>query len=151
MLRSAESRRVTGRRTSDPTRRPLSHVEVVAAVSNNLAMTWDEIQTLHLEVAREVGAAYGLRAEIAEPEDPNTSAFEATPVAVVKRWSIFGRRPQLRELSVAFYRQDEPYGSVGNWVDLNELDKLDLSAYQRSLETSIRKGVEILIQHKQNR
>jgi hypothetical protein len=41
----------------------------VAAVSNNLAMTWDEIQTLQLEVAREVSAAYGLRAEIAEPED----------------------------------------------------------------------------------
>jgi len=123
----------------------------VAAVSNNLAMTWDEIQTLQLEVAREVGAAYGLRAEIAEPEDPNTSAFEAKPVAAVKRWGIFGRRPQLREISVAFYRQDEPYGSVGNWVDLNELDKLDPSAYQRGLETSIRNGVETLIQHKQNR
>src|SRR5215831_5685911 len=108
MLRSAESRRVALRRTSDPTRRPLSRVEIVAAVSNNLAMTWDEIQTLQLEVAREVGAAYGLRAEIAEPEDPNTSAIEATPVAVVKRRGFFGRRPQLREISVAFYRQDEP-------------------------------------------
>ena len=118
-------------------------------VSNNLAMTWDEIQTLQLEVAREVGAAYGLRAEIAEPEDPNTSAFVVTPVAVVKRWGIFGRRPQFREISVAFYRQDEPYGSVGNYVDLNELDKLDSSAYQRGLEKSIREGVEDLIQHKQ--
>jgi hypothetical protein len=145
------SRRVAGRRTFDTTRRPLSRVEIVAAVSNNLAMTWDEIQTLQLEVAREVGAAYGLRAEIAEPEDPNTSAFEATPVAVVKRWSIFGRRPQFRELRVAFYRQDEPYGSVGNWVNLNEIDKLAPSAYQRGLETSIREGVEMLIQHNQNR
>jgi len=126
-------------------------VEVVAAVSNNLAMTWDEIQTLQLEVAREVGAAYGLRAEIAEPEDPNTSALVVTPVAVVKRRGIFGRRPQLREISIAFYRQDEPYGSVGNWVDLNEIDKLDPSAYQRGIETSIRNGVETLIQHKQNR
>jgi len=126
-------------------------VEVVAAVSNNLAMTWDEIQTLQLEIARKVGAAYCLRAEIAEPEDPNTSANEATPVAVVKRWGIFGRRPQLSEISVAFYRQDEPYGSVGNWVDLNELDKLDPSAYQRGIETSIRNGVETLIQNKQNR
>src|SRR5262249_47933356 len=52
-------------------------------VSNNLAMTWDEIQTLQLEVAREVGAAYGLRAEIAEPEDPNTSAFVVTAVIIV--------------------------------------------------------------------
>ena len=118
-------------------------------VSNNLAMTWDEIQTLQLEVAREVGAAYGLRAEIAEPEDPNTSAIVATPVAAAKRWVIFGRRPQFREISVAFYRQDEPYGSVGNYVDLNELDKLDSSAYQRGLEKSIREGVENLIQHKQ--
>ena|SRR5215510_11742873 len=114
-------------------------------------MTWDEIQTLQLEVAREVGAAYGLRAEIAEPKDPNTSAIEVTPVAVVKRWGIFGHRPQLREIGVAFHRQDEPYGSVGYWVDLNELDKLDHSAYQRGIETSIRNGVEILIQHKQNR
>jgi len=128
-----------------------SRVDVGAAVSNNLAMTWDEIQTLQLEVAREVGAAYGLRAEIVEPEDPNTSAFEVRPVAVVKRWGIFGRRPQLREISIAFYRQDEPYGSVGNWVDQNEIDKLDPSPFQRSIETSIRNGIETLIQHKQNR
>ena len=114
-------------------------------------MTWDEIQMLQLEIARKVGAAYGLRAEIAEQEDPNTSAFEATPVAVVKPWGIFGRRPQLREISVAFYRRDEPYGSVGNWVDLNELDKLDPSAYQRGIEKSIRNAVETLIQYKQNR
>jgi len=114
-------------------------------------MTWDEIQMLQVEIAREVGAAYGLRAEIAEPEDPNTSAIEAKPGGVVKRWGIFGRRPQLREICVAFYRQDEPYGSVGTWVDLNELDKLDPSAYQRGIEKSIRNGVETLIQHKQNR
>ena len=113
-------------------------------------MTWDEIQTLQLEVAREVGAAYGLRAEIAEPEDPNTLAIEAKPGGVVKRWGIFGRRPQFREISVAFYRQDEPYGYVGNYVDLNELDKLDSSSYQRGLEKSIREGVETLIQHKQS-
>jgi len=126
-------------------------LEIGATVSNNLAMTWDEIQMLQLEIARKVGAAYGLRAEIAEPEDPNTSAIEARPGGVVKRLGIFGRRTQLREIRIAFYRQDEPYGSVGNWVGLNELDKLDPSAYQRGIETSIRNSVEILIQHKQNR
>jgi hypothetical protein len=113
-------------------------------------MTWDEVQMLYLEVAREVGATYGLRAEPAEPEDPNTAAIVATPVAA-RRFGFFGRREELREINVAFYRQDEPYGSVGNWIDLNELDKLDAVAYRRAVENSIRSGVENLLQFKQNR
>ena len=51
----------------------------------------------------------------------------------------------LREIAVAFYQPGnrmQPYSMVGNWVDLNELDKFDASAYRRDLGMTIREILE---------
>ncbi len=107
-------------------------------------MTWDELRDLHLEVAREVGAERSLRVQLAEPEDLHDAAFEFKPM-MMRRWGLFRRRPRLREIAVAFYQPDDqthPYFIFGNWLDLNELDKLDPSAYRRDLAVAIRNGIE---------
>jgi len=107
-------------------------------------MTWDELQDLHLEVAREVGADRGLRVQFAEPEDLHNAAFEFKPM-MMRRWGFFRRRPKLREIAVAFYQpgdQTQPYCITGNWVNLNELDKLNASAYRRGLAAAIRTSLE---------
>lgn len=106
-------------------------------------MTWDEFQNLHLEIAREVGAERNLHAELIEPEKLHDPAFDFKPQMFSLR-SLF-RRPKLREIAVAFYNPDEqvqPYSMVGNWVDLNELDKFDASTYRRDLGMTIRKILE---------
>ncbi|MCI0524687.1 MAG: hypothetical protein L0Y75_05430 [Acidobacteria bacterium] len=106
-------------------------------------MTWDEFQDQHLEIAREVGAEHNLRAELIDPEELRPEPFNAKPLAVTL-WSLF-RRPKLREIAVAFYRPDDqtqPYSIIGNWVDLNDLGKLNASAYRRDLEVSIREILE---------
>jgi hypothetical protein len=43
-------------------------------------MTWDEFQNQRLEVARAVGAEYGLRAVPVEPDDFHDPAFECKPM-----------------------------------------------------------------------
>ena len=107
-------------------------------------MTWDELQDLHLEVAREVGAERGLRVRLAEPEDLHDPAFDYTPM-MMPRWGFFRRRPKLREIGVVFYQLDDqtqPYFIMGNFMHLNELDKLNASAYQRGLAEAIRNILE---------
>jgi len=107
-------------------------------------MTWDELQDLHLEVARKVGAERGLRVQFAEPEDLHNAAFEFKPL-MMPRWGFFRRRPKLREIAVAFYQPDDqtqPYCITGSWVSLNELDKLNATAYRRDLAVAIRDGLE---------
>ncbi len=106
-------------------------------------MTWDELQDLHLEVAREVGAERGLRVQFAEPEGLHDAAFEVKPL-IMPRWGFFRRRPKLREIALAFYQQDDqtqPYCITGSWVSLNELDKLNASAYRRDLAVAIRNSL----------
>ena len=103
-------------------------------------MTWDEFQILHLEVAREVGAEFGLHVQLTEI--PHDAAFDFKPM-MMPRWGLFRRRPRLREIAVAFYKPDnqtQPYFIIGNYVNPNELDKLNASAYRSSLaaELSIR-------------
>ena len=111
-------------------------------------MTWDELQDLHLEVAREVGAERGLRVQLAEPEDLHVAAFEFKPLMMPRwmpRWGFFRRRPKLREIALAFYQPDDqtkPYCITGSWVNLNELDKLNASAYRRDLAVGIRNVLE---------
>lgn len=116
-------------------------------------MTWDELQDLHLEVAREVGAERGLRVQLAEPEELHDPAFEFKPM-MMRRWGFFRRRPKLREIAVAFYQPDDqtqPYFIMGNWVHLNELDKLNASAYRRDLAVAIRNGLEEAEKRRRNR
>ena len=106
-------------------------------------MTWDEFQNLHLKIAREVGAEQDLRAELIPPEKLHHLAFDAKPQMFSLRY-VF-RRPKLREIAVAFYLPDNQmqlYSMVGNWVDLNELDKFDASAYRRDLGMTIREILE---------
>jgi hypothetical protein len=106
-------------------------------------MKWDEFQDLHLKIAREVGAEHNLRAELIEPEELHRAPFDAKPRGITL-WSLF-RRPKLREIAVAFYKPDDqtqPYSIIGNWLDLNELDKLNASAYRRDLVVSIREILE---------
>jgi hypothetical protein len=84
---------------------------------------WDEFQNLHLKIAREVGAEQDLRAELIPPEKLHHLAFDAKPQMFSLRY-VF-RRPNLREIAVAFYQPDnqmQPYSMVGNWVDLNEMN-----------------------------
>jgi len=107
-------------------------------------MTWDELQDLHLEVAREVGAERNLRVQLAEQKDLHDPAFQVKPM-MMRRWGFFRRRPNLREIAVAFYRPDDqtqPYWITQNWVDLNELDKLNASAYRRDLAVVLSTGLE---------
>jgi hypothetical protein len=107
-------------------------------------MTWDEFQDLHLEIAREVGAERSLRVQLAEPEYLHDPAFDVKPM-MMRRWGFFRRRPKFREIAVAFYQLDDqtqPYFIMGNWVNLNELDKLNASAYRRDLAAAIRNGLE---------
>ena len=106
-------------------------------------MTWDELQNLHLEVAREVSAESDLRVQFAELEDLHDAAFELKPL-MMSRWGFFRRRPKLREIALAFYQQDDqtqPYCITGSWVNLNELDKLNASAYRRDLAVTIRNSL----------
>jgi|SRR5215510_241939 hypothetical protein len=106
-------------------------------------MTWDELQNLHLEVAREVSAERGLRVQFAEPEGLHDPAFEIKPLMML-RWGFFRRRPKLREIALAFYQPDDqtqPYWITRSWVNLNELDKLNASAYRRDLVMAIRDGL----------
>jgi len=101
------------------------------------------LQNLHLKIAREVGAEQDLRAELIEPERLHDPAFDFKPQMFSLR-RLF-RRPKLREIAVAFYQPDDqmqPYSMVGNWVDLNELDKFDASAYRRDLGMTIREALE---------
>jgi hypothetical protein len=107
-------------------------------------MTWDELQNLHLEIAREVGAERGLRVQLADPEDIHNEAFEFKPM-MMRRWGFFRRRLRLREIAVAFYKPDnqtQPYCMAGNYVNLNELDKLDTSDYRRGLAEVFRYSIE---------
>jgi hypothetical protein len=116
-------------------------------------MTWDEFQDLHLEVARQVDAERNLRVQLAEPEDLHDPAFEFKPT-MMPRWGFFRRRPKLREIAVAFYQLDDqtqPYFIMGNWVHLNELDKLNASAYRRDLAVAIRNGLEEAEKRRRNR
>lgn len=106
-------------------------------------MTWDELQNLQLKIAREVGAEQGLRAELIEPEKLHDPAFDFKPQMFSLRYLF--RRPKLREIAVAFYKPDEqvqPYSMVGNWIDLNELDKLGASAYRRDLGMTFREALK---------
>lgn len=107
-------------------------------------MTWDEFQNLRMEVARAVGAEFNLRAVLAEPEDFHDPSFDFKPM-MARRWFSFRRRPQLCEVAIAFYRSDDqtqPYCIIGNFVDLNELSKLDAAAHRPELEILIREGLE---------
>jgi hypothetical protein len=107
-------------------------------------MTWNELQGLHLEIARVVGAERNLRVQLAEPENLHDAAFECKPWAM-PRWGFFSRRPKLREITIAFYQPDDqtqPYCITGNWMNLNELDKLNTSTYRRDLTVAIRSGLE---------
>jgi hypothetical protein len=116
-------------------------------------MTWEEFQDLYLEVAREVGAERGLRVRLAEPEDLHDPAFEYKPI-IMPRWGFFRRRPKLREIGVVFYQLDDltqPYFIMGNLMPLNELDKLDASAYRRELAVALRKGLEEAEKRRRNR
>jgi hypothetical protein len=116
-------------------------------------MTWDELQDLHLEVSREVGAERSLRVQLAEPEDLHDPAFEFKPT-MMPRWGFFRRRPKLREIAVAFYQLDDqtqPYFIMGNWVHLNELDKLNAYAYRCDLAVAIRNGLEESGKRRRNR
>src|SRR4030095_2293864 len=85
-----------------------------------------------------------LRAVPAEPEDFHDPAFEFKPM-MMRRWGFFRRRPRLREIALAFYRPDDqtqPYCIIMNWVDLNDLDKLNASAHRRDLAVLIRTSLE---------
>jgi hypothetical protein len=116
-------------------------------------MTWEELQDLHLEVAREVGAERGLRVQLAEPEDLHDPAFEYKPM-MMPRWGFFRRRPKLREIGVVFYQLDDqtqPYFIMGNFVHLNELDKLNASAYRSSIAVALRNGLEEAEKRRRNR
>ena len=116
-------------------------------------MTWKEFQDLHLEVAREVGAERGLRVRLAEPEDLHDPAFEFKPL-MMPRWGFFRRRPKLREIGVVFYQLDDqtqPYFIMGNFMSLNELDKLNASAYRRDLAVAIRDYLEEAEKRRRNR
>jgi len=107
-------------------------------------MTWDELQDLHLEITREVGAERSLRVQLAEQKDLHDPAFQVKPM-MMRRWGFFRRRPKLREIAVAFYRPDDqtqPYWIIQNWVDLNELDKLNASTYRRDLAIVLSTGLE---------
>jgi hypothetical protein len=107
-------------------------------------MTWDELKDLYLEVAAQVGAEFNLRVQLAELEDLHNAAFEVKPM-MMPRWGFFRRRPRLREIAVAFYQpgdQTQPYCITGNWINLNELDKLDTSAYRRDLAANLRTSIE---------
>ena len=116
-------------------------------------MTWEEFQDLHLEVAREVGAERSLRVQLAAPEDLHDPAFEFKPT-MMRRWGFFRRRPKLREIAVAFYQLDdqtEPYFIMGNFVHLNELDKLNTSTYRRDMAVAFRNGLEEAEKKRRNR
>jgi hypothetical protein len=116
-------------------------------------MTWEEFQDLHLEVAREVGAERGLRVRLAEPEDLHDPAFEYKPI-MMPRWGFFRRRPKLREIGVVFYQLDDqtqPYFIMGNFMHLNELDKLDASAYRSGIAVALRNGLEEVEKRRRNR
>jgi len=116
-------------------------------------MTWEELQDLHLEVAREVGAERGLRVRLAEPEDLHDPAFEYKPI-MMPRWGFFRRRPKLREIGVVFYQLDDqtqPYFIMGNFMHLNELDDLNASAYQSGIAVALRKGLEEAEKSRRNR
>ena len=116
-------------------------------------MTWEEFQDLHLEVAREVGAERGLRVRLAEPEDLHDPAFDYSPM-MMPRWGFFRRRPKLREIGVVFYQLDDqtqPYFIMGNFIHLNELDKLNASAYQRGAAEALRTGLEEAEKRRRNR
>jgi hypothetical protein len=105
-------------------------------------MTLDELKDLYLEVAREVGAERNLRVEDAEPEDLHNEAFELKPI-MMRRWGPFRRRPQFREVCLAFYKPDEtqPLGKSW-WVDLNELDKMNAFTFRRDFRVSLRNFLE---------
>jgi hypothetical protein len=116
-------------------------------------MTWEEFQDLHLEVAREVGAERGLRVRLAEPEDLHDPAFEYKPI-MMPRWGFFRRRPKLREIGVVFYQLDDqtqPYFIMGNFMHLNELDKLNASAYRSGIAVALRNGLEEAEKRRRNR
>src|SRR5215471_10415190 len=105
-------------------------------------MTWEEFQDLHLEVAREGGAERDLSVRLAEPEDLHDPACDYTPM-MMPRWGFFRRRPKLREIGVVFYQLDDltkPYFIMGNFMRLNELDKLNAYAYQSGLAEALRNG-----------
>jgi len=115
-------------------------------------MTWDEYQDLYLKVAREVGAELNLHVELADPEDPHDAMLKAKPI-MMRRWGLFRRRPQLREVRLAFYQRDnrtQPYFETGWLADLNELDKLDPSAYRTDIEKSVRDAIEHAVRSRQN-
>ena len=64
---------------------------------------------------------------------------------MMPRWGFFRRRPKLREIGVVFYQLDDltqPYFIMGNYMELNELDKLDASAYRRGIAKALRNGLD---------
>jgi hypothetical protein len=116
-------------------------------------MSWDEFQDLHLEIAREVGAERSLRVQLAAPEDLHDPACDIKPT-MMPRWGFFRRRPKLREIGVVFYQLDDqtqPYFIMGNWMNLNELDKLNASTYRRDLAVTLRNGLEEAEKRRRNR
>lgn len=66
-----------------------------------------------MEVARAVGAEFNLRAVLAEPEDFHDSSFDFKPT-MVRRWFSFRRRPQLREVAIAFYSQTTKHSLIAS-------------------------------------
>jgi hypothetical protein len=116
-------------------------------------MTWEEFQDLHLEVAREVGAERSLRVQLAAPEDLHDPACDYKPT-LMPRWGLFRRRSKLREIGVVYYQLDDqtqPYFIMGNYVHLDELDKLDDSAYRRGIAEALRNGLEEAEKRRRNR
>jgi hypothetical protein len=62
-------------------------------------MTWDELQNLHLEVAREVGAERSLHVQLAEPEDLHDPAFEFKWVRAFFDGTVRGEWASLKRLA----------------------------------------------------
>jgi hypothetical protein len=99
---------------------------------------------MYLEAAREVGAEFGLRVQLAAPEDFHDAGLEVKPT-MMPRWGFFRRRSEPREIAVALYQADDqtqPYCIIGSWVNLSELDKLNASAYWRESVLAIRDSLE---------
>ena len=107
-------------------------------------MTLYEFQYLQLEIAREVGAERGFHVQLAEQEDLHDAGFETKPMGM-RRWGFFRRRPRLRQIAVAFYKPDDktqPSCIYTSYFDMNDLDKLNPSAYRRTIEARMRSSVE---------
>jgi hypothetical protein len=111
-------------------------------------MIWDEIQDLHLQVARELGAERNLMVRLAEPKDLKDYAFDVSLMGLI-RGGAFRRQPRLRRISLAYYKPDDPeqlYCLAFNWVDLDHMDQIDANSYKHEIAATIRNTLE----HKEN-